>query len=152
MAIDYSIISVIVSTVVAVILAITFVVNYRAIKANTDMLYVQRLRDFDVDLAKNDAASIKTKEDGIEYTIHILLTLSRLLHLYEQKKIKIETVRYFDNYFAYAARLQTWLNRVHTDLGSKDKQKISEIVEWCEKQGIKPVDVEDLPSFIQETY
>jgi hypothetical protein len=126
----------------------------KAMIENTKVTYAQIMRDFDQDLAKMEESYVTDYDTGIEFSIHILLTLNRLVHLYEKKMIPHDIAHYFDNYFAYGLSLKHWMDKVHHNLGEKDKKKFNEVEEWCNRQTpkIKPTDKGDLPKFIQQTF
>lgn len=148
---DLSILAIAISAATAITLAITLMLNWKAIKEDSRIKYIQIIRDLDNDLFGKEEALMNTLEEAETYAIRVLLTLSRIIYLHDAKKLPDDVVDYFRNYFAYGLTIKKWLDDVYPDIGEEDRKKFSEVENWCKKRNIELAPFHDLPPVMRDS-
>ncbi|MDX1441971.1 MAG: hypothetical protein R3237_05895 [Nitrosopumilaceae archaeon] len=151
MAIDFTVLPVVISSITATIFAITLIITWKSIKENTRATHSQLLRAFHEDLTNrlNKNTVLKTTEDCQRYANDFLNTVDEIAYLELNKKIPSHIATYLKRFFAYGLVIIDWYNEmVGEDFRKTAKRNWPNYIQYCENNGIKSNPDDRLPKIM----
>jgi len=151
MAVDLSVLPVVISSITATIFAITLIITWKSIKANTRATHAQLLRSFHEDLTNrlNKNIVLKTTEDCQRYANDYLNTVDEIAYLELNGKIPSHIATYLKRFFAYGLMIIDWYNEmVGEDFKETTKKNWPNYIQYCKKYGITSDPSDKLPKIM----
>ena len=151
MEIDLSVLPVVISSITATIFAITLIITWKSIKANTRATHSQLLRSFHEDLTNrlNKNTVLKTTEDCQRYANDYLNTVDEIAYLELNGKIPSHIATYLKRFFAYGLMIIDWYNEmVGEDFRETTKKNWPNYIQYCEKNEIISDPADKLPKIM----
>jgi len=150
-AIDISIIALIIATISAGGVAGTFILNWWVTRASNRTKYAELLRDFEQNLSRvlEKEPSLKTTEECERFAADYLNILDRIAYLNQKGKVPDEIADYFDNYFSYGLTIIDWYDKI--GVTEKTAKKIWHYqIEWAQNHNLKADPEILLPKALRE--
>lgn len=151
MAVDLSVYPVVISSFTATIFAITLIITWKSIKANTRATHSQLLRSFHEDLTNrlNKNTILKTTEDCQRYANDYLNTVDEIAYLELNGKIPSHIATYLKRFFAYGLTIICWYDEmVGEDFDEASKKNWPNYIQYCKKNGIVANPDDKLPKIM----
>ncbi|MFB5647421.1 MAG: hypothetical protein ACE5RO_04700, partial [Candidatus Nitrosomaritimum yanchengensis] len=140
-----------ISSITATIFAITLIITWNSIKANTRATHSQLLRGFHEDLTNrlNKNTVLKTTEDCQRYANDYLNTVDEIAYLELNGKIPSHIATYLKRFFAYGLMIVDWYNEmVGEDFRVTTKKNWPNFIQYCEKNGMSSNPDDILPKIM----
>jgi len=153
MAIDVTLLPIIISSFTASIFAITLIITWRNIHENTKATHAQLLRGFHEDLTNrlNKNSVLKTTEDCMRYANDYLNTIDEIAYLEIQNKIPSFVADYLKRFFAYGIIIIDWYNAmIGEDFREIAKKNWPNYFTYCDKYKIVPNPDDKLPKIMND--
>jgi len=151
MALDITLLPIIISSFTASIFAITLIITWRNIKENTKATHAQLLRGFHEDLTNrlNKNSVLKTTEDCMRYANDYLNTIDEIAYLDINGKSPHFVADYLRRFFAYGLRIIDWYNEmVGEDFRETAKHNWANYFAFCTKYNISSNPDDKLPKIM----
>ena len=153
MAIDVTLLPIIISSFTASIFAITLIITWRNIHENTQATHAQLLRGFHEDLTNrlNKNSVLKTTEDCMRYANDYLNTIDEIAYLEIQNKIPHFVADYLKRFFAYGIIIIDWYNvMVGEDFREIARKNWPNYFLYCNRYNIIPNPDDKLPKIMND--
>jgi hypothetical protein len=153
MAIDVTLLPIIISSFTASIFAITLIITWRNIHENTQATHAQLLRGFHEDLTNrlNKNSVLKTTEDCMRYANDYLNTIDEIAYLEIQNKIPHFVADYLKRFFAYGIIIIDWYNEmVGEDFREIARKNWPNYFLYCNRYNIIPNPDDKLPKIMND--
>ena len=153
MAIDITLLPIIISSFTASIFAITLIITWRNIHENTKATHAQLLRGFHEDLTNrlNKNSVLRTTEDCMRYANDYLNTIDEIAYLEIQNKIPPFVAGYLKRFFAYGIIIIDWYNEmVGEDFRETARKNWPNYFSYCDKYNIIPNPDDKLPKIMND--
>ena len=153
MAIDVTLLPIIISSFTASIFAITLIITWRNIHENTKATHAQLLRGFHEDLTNrlNKNSVLRTTEDCMRYANDYLNTIDEIAYLDIQNKIPHFVADYLKRFFAYGIIIIDWYNAmIGEDFREIARKNWPNYFTYCDKYKIAPNPDDKLPKIMND--